>query len=276
MNYNPEEYKEILSIFKAESEEIIQSLNDGFMELEKDPEDKTPIKKLFQSAHSIKGAARMLGFNGIQDIAHKLEDILTFWKKDGIKIDADSFDIIYDVCDFLLDAVSKSVQQQSDYYDINFAKVLTELDSFIQAKNIRSIEVSDETSSFDINSQITDINAVLLELLFVLDKGSNEENIEEIIMVISDNLDILHNLFQKSGFEELSNHISLIISQLSSSINNPEKLEIINARTDEQDLPVCSGKIANFSMSSDVTYKIYVKTRDKEYFAVEVIGYESN
>ncbi|MBQ4123917.1 chemotaxis protein CheA [bacterium] len=230
MNYNPEEYKEILSIFKAESEEIIQSLNDGFMELEKDPEDKTPIKKLFQSAHSIKGAARMLGFNGIQDIAHKLEDILTFWKKDGIKIDADSFDIIYDVCDFLLDAVSKSVQQQSDYYDINFAKVLTELDSFIQAKNIRSSEVSDETSSFDINSQITDINAVLLELLFVLDKGSNEENIEEIIMVISDNLDILHNLFQKSGFEELSNHISLIISQLSSSINNPEKLEIIKEK----------------------------------------------
>ena len=55
-----------------------------------------------------------------------------------------------------------------------------------------------------------------------------------------------------------------------------EKLEIINARTDEQDLPVCSGKIANFSMTSDATYKIYVKTRDKEYFAVEVIGYESN
>ena len=72
MQYNPEEFEEILNIFKAESEEILQKLNDRFMELEQTPEDKTPIKELFQLAHSLKGGARMIGFNGIQDISHKL------------------------------------------------------------------------------------------------------------------------------------------------------------------------------------------------------------
>ena len=81
MHYNSDELNEILSIFKSESEEIIQELNDGFMLLEKNPDDKTPLKKLFQLSHSLKGAARMLGFNSIQDIAHKLEDILSYWKK---------------------------------------------------------------------------------------------------------------------------------------------------------------------------------------------------
>ena len=75
MQYNPEELKEILNIYKVESEEIIQSFNDGFLELEKNPTDKSPLKKLFQLAHSLKGASRMIGFNSVQDIAHKLEDI---------------------------------------------------------------------------------------------------------------------------------------------------------------------------------------------------------
>ena len=35
MQYNPEELDEILNIYKAESEEIIQELNDGFLEFEK-------------------------------------------------------------------------------------------------------------------------------------------------------------------------------------------------------------------------------------------------
>ena len=55
-----------------------------------------------------------------------------------------------------------------------------------------------------------------------------------------------------------------------------EKLEIITARTDDQNLPIYCGKISKISMAPDATYKLYVKTRDKEYFAVEVIGYESN
>ena len=91
MHYNPEELDEILTIFKSESEEIIQSLNDGFLALEKVPEDKTPLKKLFQLCHSLKGAARMLGFNSIQDIAHKLEDILAYWKKDEVVINTNIF-----------------------------------------------------------------------------------------------------------------------------------------------------------------------------------------
>ena len=91
MQYNPEELDEILNIYKAESEEIIQELNDGFLELEKNPENKEPLKKLFQLVHSLKGASRMLGFNSVQDISHKLEDILSYWKKEGTIIEKNSF-----------------------------------------------------------------------------------------------------------------------------------------------------------------------------------------
>ena len=212
MQYNPEEYKEILNIFKAESEEIIQSLNDGFLVLEKNPEDKTPIKKLFQNAHSIKGAARMLGFNGIQDIAHKLEDILTFWKNEDVKIDKESFSVIYEVCDFLLEAVSKSVEQQADYFDINIVKFLNRLDSFIQKNNNKTF-VKDSISD-NISAKITDINATILELLFVLQRDDDDDNIEEVLLVVSDNLNRLEEIFRNSNFIEINKHIEEINQKL--------------------------------------------------------------
>ncbi len=93
MQYNPDEFEEIINIFNSESEEIIQELNDNFLQLEKNVHDKTPLKKLLQLSHSLKGAARMLGFNSIQNLAHKLEDILSFWKQDNAEINKDSFQV---------------------------------------------------------------------------------------------------------------------------------------------------------------------------------------
>ena len=45
MQYNSEELNEILKIFKTEADEIIQELNDGFLVIEKNPQDKSPLKK---------------------------------------------------------------------------------------------------------------------------------------------------------------------------------------------------------------------------------------
>ncbi len=63
---------------------------------------------------------------------------------------------------------------------------------------------------------------------------------------------------------------------LASGEDEAEKLEIAEARTDVESLPVQDGKITKISLSPDSMCKIYIKTQEKEYFSVEVIGYESN
>ena len=133
MQYNPEELKEILNIYKIESEEIIQGFNDGFLELEKNPTDKSPLKKLFQLAHSLKGASRMIGFNSVQDIAHKIEDILSYWKKEDAEINVESFQVLYEVCDFLGVLIEKCVNQKSNYTDIKVETFFAVLDDFLHA-----------------------------------------------------------------------------------------------------------------------------------------------
>ncbi|TSA00542.1 MAG: hybrid sensor histidine kinase/response regulator [Rhodocyclaceae bacterium] len=63
-------------LFKAESEEHLQALDDALLRLEKTPADQELLEEAFRRAHSLKGAARMLGLAAIQAPAHRLEDEL--------------------------------------------------------------------------------------------------------------------------------------------------------------------------------------------------------
>ncbi|HET7831807.1 MAG TPA: hybrid sensor histidine kinase/response regulator [Gallionella sp.] len=68
------EDKELRNLFKIESQERLQHLDDGLLRLEQTPADQGLLEELFREAHSLKGAARMLGLTDIQTMAHQLED----------------------------------------------------------------------------------------------------------------------------------------------------------------------------------------------------------
>src|SRR5665647_2238078 len=61
-------------LFRAESEEHLQHLDDALLQLEKKPTDQPLLEEAFREAHSLKGSARMLGLTAIQTPAHRLED----------------------------------------------------------------------------------------------------------------------------------------------------------------------------------------------------------
>ena len=61
-------------LFRTESNEHLQHLDDALLRLEKTPSDKVLLEEAFREAHSLKGAARMLGLAAVQMLAHQLED----------------------------------------------------------------------------------------------------------------------------------------------------------------------------------------------------------
>lgn len=67
--------QELLSIFQTESEEILEQIFENLTELDKNPADREISATLYRNMHSLKGAIRMVGFNNIQSIIHKIEDI---------------------------------------------------------------------------------------------------------------------------------------------------------------------------------------------------------
>lgn len=54
MDFLSEEFEQILNIFREESEEIVEKLNNNLLALEKNPDNKDIIFQLFRDAHSLK------------------------------------------------------------------------------------------------------------------------------------------------------------------------------------------------------------------------------
>jgi two-component system, chemotaxis family, sensor kinase CheA len=69
------EMKDLIAIFKAETEDHLIKLDNGLVELEKQPDNIELVSRLNREVHTLKGAARVFGFFEIQDIAHRIEDI---------------------------------------------------------------------------------------------------------------------------------------------------------------------------------------------------------
>lgn len=235
MQYNPEEFNEILNIYKAESEELLQGLNDNFLELENNPQDKTPIKKLLQLSHSLKGSSRMIGFNSIQDISHKLEDILSYWKKEDAVINPDAFQVIYQVCDYLGELVDKSVKQKSEYFDSNTVLIINKLENILNSANEPKPEEKQQNlnDNYIIDKNI-DINAILLELMFVLEKENlNEDDLEEVFLVILENLKQLAEIFSNTDLKDIKEEIAYILTETSAENFDKAKFSLYRQKIRE-------------------------------------------
>jgi chemotaxis protein histidine kinase CheA len=67
---------ELVATFRAEVDERLASLCEGLLRLEGHPSPKQLVAGLFRDAHTVKGSARMLGLDGVVDVAHRAEDLL--------------------------------------------------------------------------------------------------------------------------------------------------------------------------------------------------------
>ena len=68
--------KKYFVIFTREVKEHLNVLRQGFLNLEEGAARPEQVHALLRSAHTLKGAARMLGFGDISRLAHSLEDTL--------------------------------------------------------------------------------------------------------------------------------------------------------------------------------------------------------
>ena len=71
----------MFELFKGDAESNLQVLNAGLLALEANPADLSAIEPLMRAAHSIKGAARIIGLDVAVKLAHAMEDCLVAVQK---------------------------------------------------------------------------------------------------------------------------------------------------------------------------------------------------
>ncbi len=99
----------IIEFFLVEAGEHLQNLNKGLLSLEKDPSGTGMIDELFRAAHTLKGSAAMMGFQGVSDVAHKAEDMLGMFRSGSLPICKETLNFLFDSVDaikLLVDGVA--------------------------------------------------------------------------------------------------------------------------------------------------------------------------
>ncbi|HXY62500.1 MAG TPA: hybrid sensor histidine kinase/response regulator [Nitrospirota bacterium] len=89
----------IIEFFLVEAGEHLQNLNKGLLSLEKNPNDTDMIDELFRAAHTLKGSAAMMGFQGVSDVAHKAEDMLGQFRSGTMPICKETLNFLFDSVD---------------------------------------------------------------------------------------------------------------------------------------------------------------------------------
>lgn len=70
--------------FLQEARELLQNTEQSFLELEKEPSNKTLIDAIFRFAHNLKGTSRAVGFGQIAELTHRAENLLLEIKQEKI------------------------------------------------------------------------------------------------------------------------------------------------------------------------------------------------
>lgn len=98
-----------LEMFFEEARELLMVLEEGLMELESRQGDRAFVDKVFRSAHSIKGAAAMVGLSNVAGFTDKIETVLDKIRSQIIPADSDCISTLLESRDQLNALIESAV-----------------------------------------------------------------------------------------------------------------------------------------------------------------------
>ena len=141
--------KEELEIFVQETKEHLESMTRHLLEFEKDPKNIEALNEIFRSAHTIKGSSGIIGFTDIQELTHKMEDILDNISKGLISPSPDLIDILFECIDALEERINNLEKRENK--ELSFSYLLKRIEGSISKKDANVQEKETGKNLFSLN-----------------------------------------------------------------------------------------------------------------------------
>jgi len=100
---------ELRELFRDESREYLEQLEQGLLQLEQDPQDKETLDAVFRAAHSLKGAARIVEVTKVEVVAHHFEETLGTARRGAIVLTTAIVDRLYQAVDSIRDYCDEAI-----------------------------------------------------------------------------------------------------------------------------------------------------------------------
>lgn len=106
----------MLELFKVEAEQQTSVLSTGLLELEQDAASPERLEPLMRAAHSIKGAAKLIGLQFAVDLAHKMEDVFVASQKGDRLLAGEDIDVLLKGVD-MINAISAAGEDCAAWFE---------------------------------------------------------------------------------------------------------------------------------------------------------------
>ena len=145
--------------FQAEAREHLDALERGLLTLESSPDTESrmaSIRALFRSAHTIKGSARMMGFEQVAQVTHALEDVLGELREGRLTITPEATDDLLRAVDF----IRQQIERPPDDAE-GVSEMTTRLRAILAPRDV--IEVPEGAQASDHKAGAPDFKAEMAE-----------------------------------------------------------------------------------------------------------------
>ena len=105
----------MMDLFRVDAEAQLQALDAGLLALERDNASSVHLEACMRAAHSLKGAARIVGLNVGAEIAHAMEDCFVAAQKGAIVIGREQIDVLLQGADLLARIAQTPEAQVADW-----------------------------------------------------------------------------------------------------------------------------------------------------------------
>jgi two-component system, chemotaxis family, sensor kinase CheA len=111
------DFEALLETFKAEAEENLCRMEETLVALEDSSDNKELLHTIFRVAHTLKGNAAALGFTGLTEFAHRLEDTLDRLLKGTAQTSTELITALLSSVDALRDLLALSLAGDLEMHD---------------------------------------------------------------------------------------------------------------------------------------------------------------
>jgi two-component system, chemotaxis family, sensor kinase CheA len=109
------------ALFLAESREHLTACDRLLLEWEREPASTRQVGGLFRAIHTVKGMAATMGYTGVADLAHRLENLLDALRRRAAAPSAQEFQLLFRSLDALTAGVEAAVAGSSGPADESLA-----------------------------------------------------------------------------------------------------------------------------------------------------------
>lgn len=109
---------ELIGIYLEDARGHLEALDHCLLALERDGLEGGSVSSILGPLHTLKGNSGMMGFAGIKDYVHRLEDVFAHLADETLPLSQDVFDRLFIGATALRDAVERACQERSEVRDL--------------------------------------------------------------------------------------------------------------------------------------------------------------